>query len=420
MDTYYIALAIPAFFASIGVELWVARRRGRAYYRLNDSINDLGTGVLQQIVAVLFAALMVAGYLAIHGSLRVATLPADSALVWVACFLGVDFLYYWFHRLSHEINLLWAAHVVHHQSEEYNLTVALRQSALQPFFSMVFYWPLAVLGFPPAVYLACVSFNTLYQFWIHTRTIARLGPLEHVLMTPSHHRVHHGRNPVYIDRNHGGTFILWDKLFGTFEPEGEEVVYGITKPLASWNPLWANAHYWVELWGFGRATARWKDKLLVFLMPPGWLPDDLGGLQPPPPVEAGVAPYDPPVSRATSVYAVVQLAQILALALAFIVLRDSLAWGGLLVLAAVVTWGLVDLGALFDGRRWAGRSEWLRLLAMPGVAIALAPGVLGVVLATSLTANWPVAWTLGVRPGPIEEPAVAPAAETTATADRPA
>jgi sterol desaturase/sphingolipid hydroxylase (fatty acid hydroxylase superfamily) len=416
MDTYYIALAIPVFFASIGVELWVARRRGRAYYRLNDSINDLGTGVLQQIVAVLFAALMVAGYLAIHGSLRIATLPADSALVWVACFLGVDFLYYWFHRLSHEINFLWAAHVVHHQSEEYNLTVALRQSALQPFFSMVFYWPLAVLGFPPAVYLACVSFNTLYQFWIHTRTIGRLGPLEHVLMTPSHHRVHHGRNPIYIDRNHGGTFIVWDKLFGTFEPEGEEVVYGITKPLASWNPLWANAHYWLELWGFGRATDRWKDKLLVFLMPPGWLPDDLGGFQPPPPVEAGVTPYDPPVSRATSVYAVVQFAQILALSLAFIVLRDSLAHAELLVLAAAITWGLFDLGALFDGRRWAGRSEWLRLLAMPGVALALAPPTLGPVLAVALTANWLLAWRLGVRPGPIEEPAVAPATETTATA----
>jgi sterol desaturase/sphingolipid hydroxylase (fatty acid hydroxylase superfamily) len=397
LETNYIALAIPAFVLLIAAELWVARRQGRHLYRLNDSINDLSTGVLQQLMGLLFAGFMLAGYLALYAHVRVTDLPADSVLVWVGCFVGVDFLYYWFHRLSHEINFMWAAHVVHHQSEEYNLTVALRQSTLQPFISMVFYWPLAVLGFPPAVYLACASFNTLYQFWIHTRTVDRIGPLEHVLMTPSHHRVHHGRNPIYIDRNHGGTFIFWDKLFGTFEPEGEEVVYGITKPLTSWNPVWANLHYWVELFGWARATRHWRDKVRVFLKPPGWLPDDLGGFQPAPPVDDPGARYDPSVARLTAAYAIVQFVQIFALALAFIVVSDTLPFVELAIIAAGVTWGLVNLGGLFDAASWAGRSEWLRLLATPVAALAMTPGSAGLVLALAFSANWIVARRLGVR-----------------------
>jgi hypothetical protein len=326
--------------------------------------------------------------------------------------VGVDLLYYWFHRLSHEINFLWAAHVVHHQSEEYNLTVALRQSALQPFFSNVFYWPLALLGVPPPVFLACVSFNTLYQFWIHTRLLGRLGPLEQLLMTPSHHRVHHGRNPRYIDRNHGGTFILWDKLFGTFEPETEEVVYGITKPLASWNPLWANLHDWLELGRAARATQRWRDKLLVFLKPPGWLPDDLGGFQPAPAIPRDargaslVRKYDPPLPRATTVYATVQFVQVLALAVVFIAGSGMLAPALRIALAGGVTWGLVSVGALFEGAAWAGRCEWLRLLMTPAAVLALAPAAatLGVprtllalaALAAFLTGNA----LLGVRWSP--------------------
>jgi len=397
METNYIAWAIPGFVVLIGLELVVTRRQGRRYYRLNDSINDLATGVLQQMATLLFAGFIVAGYLGLHAHARLADLPADSMLVWAACFVGVDLLYYWFHRLSHEINFLWAAHVVHHQSEEYNLTVALRQSALQPFFSMVFYWPLAVLGFPPVVFLACASFNTLYQFWIHTRAIGRLGPLEHVLMTPSHHRVHHGRNPQYIDRNHGGTFIWWDKLFGTFEPEGEAVVYGITKPLESWNPVWANLHYWVELADAARATRGWQDRIRVFLKPPGWLPDDLGGFQPAPPVDGPEPRYDPRVDHATAAYAVVQFVQIFAMALAFIVLSTTLPRIELAIIAAGVTWGLVDLGALFDGARWAGRSEWIRLIASAGAVGGMVPGTLGLVLAFGFVLQVPIAWRLGIR-----------------------
>jgi len=182
VEAGYVALAIPVFFVLIGVELWVGKSRGQQLYRLNDALNDLSCGILQRLAMLLFAAFLFAGYLAIHDRFALATLSSDSAVVWIACFIGVDFLYYWYHRLSRRR------------------------------------------------FRGISAINTLYQFWIHTRTIDRLGSLESVFMTPSHHRVHHGRNPIYLDRNHGGTFILWDKLFGTFQLEEEEVAYGVTKP----------------------------------------------------------------------------------------------------------------------------------------------------------------------------------------------
>jgi sterol desaturase/sphingolipid hydroxylase (fatty acid hydroxylase superfamily) len=386
----YIALAGPAFFALIGVELWIARRRGRHYYRLNDAINDISTGLLMQLTMLLSRGLIIAGYFAIHANLRVADLSGDSVWTWVACFLGVDFGYYWFHRLSHEINFLWAAHVVHHQSEDYNLAVALRQSTLQPFFSLVFYWPLALLGFPPLVFLACASFNTIYQFWLHTQTIGTLGPFEALFVTPSHHRVHHGRNPIYIDRNHGGTFIVWDRLFGTFEPEREEVVYGITKPLESWNPVWANLHYWVELFHTARRTRNPSDKIRTFLKPPGWFPADQGGPQPPPPVGDAPSKFDRPYPRELGGYALFQFALLIVVTIALSFLGGGYGLETKLTGVALVAWGLLNLGGLFEGRSWSFYSEAVRVVVAPGLPLAVLSGGLAWGAAAMLAVSVPV------------------------------
>ena len=236
----------------------------------------------------------------------------SAVWAWVACFLGVDFFYYWFHRASHRVNAVWATHVVHHQSEEYNLAVALRQGAFQGWFSWVFYLPLALVGFPPLMFLTLSAFNTLYQFWIHTRAIGRLGPLEWVMNTPSHHRVHHACNPKYIDRNYAGTLIVWDRMFGTFKPEEDEPVYGITKPLNSWNPVWANLHVWVDLAGKARRTRRLADRVRLFLRPPGWQPDELGGYEAPPEVDrATYRKFTTPVPRGLAAYVFAQFVLVL-------------------------------------------------------------------------------------------------------------
>ncbi len=308
MDTSYIHLAIPVFFALIGVELLAARFLERVAYRFGDSIADLSCGILQQVLGVFLKTALFAGYAWLFAHHRLFDVPEGSAGAWAACLLGVDFLYYWFHRFSHEVNAGWAAHVVHHQSEEYNLTVALRQGAFQPAVSGIFYLPLAVLGFPPVMFLAAAAFNTLYQFWIHTRLIGRLGPLEWVLNTPSHHRVHHGRDPKYIDRNHGGTLIVWDRLFGTFRVEEEEPVYGITRPLRSFNPLWANFQVWADLASMAGRTRRLRDGLRLLWKRPGWRPEDLGGYVAPPEVDpADRVTYDVKIPKGLRAYVLTQL-----------------------------------------------------------------------------------------------------------------
>jgi sterol desaturase/sphingolipid hydroxylase (fatty acid hydroxylase superfamily) len=278
MESTLIILALPVFFAFIGGELLLARRRQLQLYRFADSIANLGNGIGQQVLAAFFIPVTVGIYAAVYAHVRVATLSTRSVTAWIVLFFAVDLLYYLFHRAAHRVNLLWAGHVVHHQSEEYNFSVALRQSWFgQQLTEWIFYVPLAVAGFPPAMFFVMLTLNTLYQFFIHTRLVGRLGPLEWFLNTPSHHRVHHAVNPRYVDRNYAGVLIVWDRLFGTFEPEVAEPVYGLVKPLGSFNPLWANLHRWVEIAAMARRTRRWRDKGWALLAPPEWRPADLGG-----------------------------------------------------------------------------------------------------------------------------------------------
>lgn len=364
----YIVLAIPVFFLLIGLELLWARWQERDYYRLNDSVSDLSCGILQQLFEVFAKAALFAGYLFLYERYRVMDVQ-PTALGWAACFVGVDLCYYWFHRLSHERNALWATHIVHHSSEEYNLTVALRQSAVGGAFSWVFYLPLAVAGFPPLVFLGCSSFNTLYQFWIHTRAIGRLGPLEWVMNTPSHHRVHHACNPRYIDRNYAGVFIVWDRLFGSFRREEEEPAFGITKPLRSWNPLWANLHYWVEMFQTARGSSRWADRLRVLVARPGWRPEELGGHQAPPEIDRFTQrKFDPPVAPGLPGYALAQF--VVVLVFASVLLFNQVRWGAAVLAAGAVAvvWSLVTLGALLEGRKRAMAAESVRVAVLAAIA----------------------------------------------------
>ncbi|MFW6067079.1 MAG: sterol desaturase family protein [Myxococcota bacterium] len=413
MDPIYIAIAIPFFFTLIGVEVWVAHRRRQTLYRFADSIADLGCGVSQQVTQIFLRGALLAGYVLVYEHLRLATLPGDRWWTWVAAILGVDFAYYWFHRVSHRSNFIWATHVVHHQSEEYNLAVALRQSILQGLFSAPFYLPLALLGVPPLVFVAAATLDTLYQFWIHTRAIGRMGPLEWVLNTPSHHRVHHGINPKYIDRNYAGIFIVWDRLFGTFQQEEEEPAYGTVKPLSSWNPLWANVAEWAHIARMSRATRRWRDKLAVWVMPPEWRPEDLGGPVTIPPVSrASQRRYDTPVPRGVRRYVLAGFAMVAAATTLLIARSDVLGWGGVALLATWVLAALAGFGGLFEGRRWALPLELARhALLVPTVGwlawstVWLAPAV-GGAAATSLVLS---AWVVRLAARPREVPALDPA-----------
>lgn len=286
----------------------------KKYYRFNDAVTNLSCGIGSQVLGAFFGIITFMAYTYSFENFSLFKIPSNP-LTWLLLFLGVDFAYYWFHRLSHEINAIWATHIVHHQSEEYNLSVALRQSWFQTLFSWWFYLPLAFLGFDPLMMISVIALNTLYQFWIHTKAINKFPRIiEFIFNTPSHHRVHHGTNPQYIDKNHAGSLIIWDRMFGTFQKEEEEVVYGITTPLKSFNPFWANFHYWQELVSNAKQARSFKEKILVFLKPPGWFPESMGGFKPAPPVDINnVQKFDISVRKIINAYVLFQFTLILGI-----------------------------------------------------------------------------------------------------------
>lgn len=271
MNIDLIVFASPFFILLIAIESWTSLKSKSSLYHLNDSVNNFSTGILEEIAVLPFRGLILYSYYYISEHYAILHPSSHSILSWFSLWLFVDFCYYWFHRTSHRCTFFWIGHSVHHQSEHYNFSVALRQGFFQSMTSWVFYLPIALIGFPAWMFIIMVSLNTIYQFWIHTQRIKTLGWLEHLFNTPSHHRVHHGKNPQYIDKNYAGSLIIWDKLFGTFEPEQAPVEYGVTEPLDSWNPFYANIKVITDMLYYGQFL---KNKLSIvksFIMPPEWI-----------------------------------------------------------------------------------------------------------------------------------------------------
>ncbi len=360
-----IALAIPFFFLLIGIEVFYSLWKRNGHYNFHDSLADLSCGILQQVGGFFMAFLYIGAYLFFY-ELRFWTVP-NHWLSWVGCFLAVDLAYYWFHRSAHRINLLWGGHAPHHQSEEYNLTVALRQGFFSEPIAALFYLPLALLGFHPLLFVICHELNTIYQFWIHTRSIGKLGALELLFNTPSHHRVHHGVNPKYIDRNHAGVLIIWDKLFGTFQIEEEEPVYGVVTPLRSWNPIQANLEHWRSVWRTANKLPRWQDRLLIWGMPPGWHPD-----QPVPEIPevnaSSFSKYRTRQSKSLSLYLFIQFLITLGIALYLLEFDAGLNLTNL-SLALLVAIGLISVSGMQENKRWAFPLEALRWCLLGGGAL---------------------------------------------------
>ncbi|MDB4655899.1 sterol desaturase family protein [Flavobacteriales bacterium] len=368
MKFSYISLSIPIFFLLIGIELLIGIIKKRKLYRFNDTLTNINLGIGQQTIGIAMKVVLGYGYYFIYENARLFELE-ENLLNIVILALGVDFFYYWFHRASHQINFLWAAHIVHHQSEDYNLSVALRQSWFQGWFSWTFYLPLALIGFAPEITFTVIAFNTLYQFWIHTTTINSLGPLEWIFNTPSHHRVHHGSNPKYIDKNHAGSLIIWDKMFGTFKQEEDEPVYGITKPLASWSPVWANLHYWLELWEVAKKSSGF-DRIRVFLKPPGWQPDYLGGFQAPPEIDkVSYSKFENDGLKSHHAYVFFVFVICLSLSSAVLFLKNELTDIPLYSTMAYLLFTLAVSGGLMENSKWMIPAEYARIFAALPIAL---------------------------------------------------
>ena len=356
-----IVLATPVFLALIAIEYAVGRARGHNTYRFNDAVNSIGLGMLSQVSAVFTRLLRVGIYTAVFSAV---TLVPDNRfwttpLGWLLALVFYDFCYYWLHRAGHRSAVFWAAHVVHHQSQDYNLSTALRQTSSGALLGWVFYLPMALAGVPPLVFGVVALVDLLYQYWIHTQQIGKLGWFDRVFASPSNHRVHHAVNDRYLDKNYGGILILWDRLFGSYanEDDGEPCVYGTRSPLNSWDPLWANAEVYSVLLQDSWHTRRWSDKLRVWLKPPGWRPADVAARFPRPDFDiTQTTTYAPPMSHAVQIFVALQFAALLAGVGAFLWLTDGWPLWQSAVWFAVLLTALWALGAVMQGRIGIGEA----------------------------------------------------------------
>ena len=317
----YITYAVPFFLLALLIELIYGIAINKNTYRLNDAISNLFMGTLRTAnKLIIIGAAGYVFYLA-ETNFAIWRMDINSWFTWIFAFVIYDFFYYWFHRISHERQIFWASHVAHHQSEDYNLSTALRQTGTGAFVSWVFYIPMFLIGIPSYVFISVASLNLIYQFWVHSEHIPKLGWFENYFVTASNHRVHHAQNEQYIDKNYGGVFIIWDRMFGThkIENEDEPCIYGIRGTLNTFNPIWANLHVYVKIMREMWSSQDWKDKLYAPFARTGWSPKSL-----PYQIEKdnfnaeSFKKFNPVISKQHKIYALFQYLFITYIFLAFI------------------------------------------------------------------------------------------------------
>lgn len=362
-----IVYAIPVFLGTVLLEAVLARRMGKAVYDIPDMVTSLSAGTVSQVMNLFYKLLSFAIYIAVFNAFAVFHWPTDNLWLWALALLLYDFLYYWAHRMGHEVAVMWASHIVHHSSEYYNLSTALRQTATGGLLGWMFYLPLAVLGVPPLMLAVVGLIDLLYQYWVHTQLVGRIGWFEKILVSPSNHRVHHGQNDYCIDVNYGGILIIWDRLFGTFadERDDEPVVYGVRSALASYNPLWANFHYYAWLAQETRRTPGWRAKVNVWLGPPGGWPDG-----PLPSFDATeFQRFGKPTSASLRWYVAAQYGGMVILLLHLLIRAEALSLAQQIGYAAVIVGVGTVISALLEQRRWARAAEFARLALFAGAAL---------------------------------------------------
>ncbi|WP_312302244.1 lysoplasmalogenase family protein [Diaphorobacter nitroreducens] len=372
-----IVLVTPVFLALMALEWAIGRWRGRPALRLADAVSSVSLGMLSQTSAVFTVLLRVGLYTLAYEHLALWRSEAfwTTWYGWLIALVFYDFCYYWLHRMGHEVAVLWAAHAVHHQSQDYNLSTALRQTSSGAVLGWVFYLPMALAGVPPLVFVVVGLVDLLYQFWVHTEQVGRLGWFDRWFCSPSNHRVHHAVNDSYLDKNYGGILIVWDRLFGTFKDEDprEKCVYGTRGLLNSWDPLWANAQVYAGLLHDSWHARRWADKLRVWLKAPGWRPADVAQRFPKPAFNLHDMPlFDPPLSAPLRWFAGVQFVLLLAGVAAFLWQADSAPLATNAVWFATLLACQWALGAAMQGRIGMG----LALMIEAG-ALATATSALG-------------------------------------------
>lgn len=366
----YIAYAVPFFLLALLIELIYGIAINKNTYRLNDAISNLFMGTLRTAnKLIIIGAAGYVFYLA-ETNFAIWRMDINSWFTWIFAFVIYDFFYYWFHRISHERQIFWASHVAHHQSEDYNLSTALRQTGTGAFVSWVFYIPMFLIGIPSYVFISVASLNLIYQFWVHSEHIPKLGWFENYFVTASNHRVHHAQNEQYIDKNYGGVFIIWDRMFGThkIENEDEPCIYGIRGTLNTFNPIWANLHVYVKIMREMWSSRDWKDKLYAPFARTGWSPKSL-----PYQIEKdnfnaeSFKKFNPVISKQHKIYALFQYLFITYIFLAFIQ-SGYLNYAQLWVTISMAAFTMYCTSIWLDGKKGT-RIEIVRLVLCVSIGI---------------------------------------------------
>jgi sterol desaturase/sphingolipid hydroxylase (fatty acid hydroxylase superfamily) len=380
------AIVLPLFYLAVYTDYALSRWQGRSDYQPADTVGSLAVSLLMSGLGVLTLVLRVAIYAFVYQHIALFDWSGIGAWGWLLGLLLYDFSYYWQHRMGHEWNLLWASHVVHHSSERFNLATALRvPAASMNLWTWFFALPLAVLGVPPVVYAVASLLNLLYQFWIHTERVGSLGWFDRWFGSPSNHRVHHGVNDRYLDRNYGGILMCWDRMFGSFQPELDDdpVRYGTRAPVRSFNPIWINLHTPWRLLREVQALPRWRDRLRLLFHPPGWRPPSM----PAAPAWQPADRFEPVLPASLVSYGLLQCFLGWPLLVQLIASAPALSWPAKTAYGVWLALATVAIGLMLsEARRWRLVGAWLevgRLLVAGGLA-----------LAGQWFAPWPFGWSL--------------------------
>jgi alkylglycerol monooxygenase len=366
MTINYLALAIPAFFIFLYLEFALAvRLKKENIFKYESSISNVSIGIAERLLNLFIAGSFYELFNYVYQHYALFSIP-NSWWVWVLLILATDFLWYWYHRLGHEVNFFWAAHIVHHQSDEFNLTVSARITSFQALIRGLFWCGLPLIGFHPVMVAVILTVHGAYSFFTHTQLIPKLGWLEHILITPSLHGVHHASDEQYLDKNYGDVFTFWDKIFGTFKLETEKPKYGLTHPINSYSFLWQHFHYYFEILEAASRVKGLKNKLKIIFGHPSRLDQDIRPI-----LEKRYLQHKTKIAYRFKFrkYLNIQVISCVVLLTFITAFYQDLSGVDHLFIVTVVLLTLINCGALLEQMRWIYYLECFRLIAVFGFVL---------------------------------------------------
>ncbi|MBZ5856184.1 sterol desaturase family protein [Flavihumibacter profundi] len=369
MQINWIAFVVPVFAGLIWLEFMLGQKRKESLHHFGESVANINVGIAERLTDIYVAGFFYVIFNWIYQHLAIYKMP-QNFLTWIVLFLLTDFIWYWYHRFGHTINLFWSAHVVHHQSEDFNYTTSVRITIFQAIARGLFWCILPLAGFSPALITVLLMVHGAYPFFTHTQLVGKLGWLEKFLVTPSHHRVHHSSNPEYLDKNYGDVLIIWDKLFGTFAMEREKPVYGLTSPLKSYSFLWQHFHFMLEIFVACKRAIGWKNKLKVIFGKPDHLDPRIRTC-----LEYKLLSRNHAVAISKSLQLFIGVQTAFTMVILFIVLlfKAYISPIVFLLVALFILVSVIYTGAMLERKTWVFYLELLRIILIGALTYKMMP-----------------------------------------------